>query len=140
MSRENAMNETFEAVYGQPTYFAWLPEKFFIPRMTDDEIRAFVDDYRCQRVFTSANIRDNQDLGMVFMCLAFGAFENWPREKLEEIGVVWEYMKEAMPRSMNGYPVFMSLQIMHRDDWKRAVAAIQTEEERRRTMPLPEVP
>lgn len=123
------------------TYFAWLPEKYFVPRMTDDALRAFVDDYLRERIFTSADIRNpGTALGMVFLPVAFGAFAGWPKEKLEEIGTIWEYMKKAMPRSVNGMPMFMSMRTIHRVDWARAVAAIQAEEERRKTMPLPEAP
>lgn len=127
------------------SYFAWLPEipNTHIGRMPDDELRAFVDDYLRDRIFTSANIRDpGRDLGIVFLPIALGAFEGWPREKLEEIGILWEHMdpRKMSPRSVNGMPCFFSFRIMHKDDWARAVRAIRAEEDRRKNIALPEAP
>lgn len=49
---------------------------------------------------------------------------------LDQIGCFWEYMDKAMPRSINGLPCFMSVRIMHKDDWDRALKAILREQER----------
>jgi hypothetical protein len=38
-----------------------------------------------------------------------------------ELGVVWSYNKDALPRGVNGYPMFMSCSLMHKDDWEAAV-------------------
>jgi hypothetical protein len=34
-----------------------------------------------------------------------------------DLGVIWAYMKDALPRGVNGYPMFMSARLMHKDDW-----------------------
>lgn len=52
------------------------------------------------------------------------------------LGLVWEYLSEAGPRSVNGMPIFMSLRFMHIEDWNRARTAILREEERRKNITL----
>ena len=51
----------------------------------------------------------------------------WARD----LGVVYEHMSEAGPRAINGYPMFMSLRLMHREDWKLAFDAYKKEVARR---------
>jgi hypothetical protein len=48
-----------------------------------------------------------------------------------QIGVFWEFYAQAMPRSINGYPMFASCRLMNLDDWKRCVVVINEERERR---------
>ena len=49
---------------------------------------------------------------------------------LADIGCFWEYMDKALPRGINGLPCFMSVHIMHKDDWSRALKAIVREQDR----------
>jgi len=108
-----------------------------VPRMTDADLRTFVVEFCNGQIFTSAQIMDDSLLGNVFMPLIFGAFEKASREYVEEIGIVWERLSQAGPRAINGMPTFFSMHIMHRDDWARAIQAIQAEEQRRKEIPLP---
>jgi len=55
-----------------------------------------------------------------------GINEAW----LADVGVLMGRMKDAMPRSINGYPLFPSFKIIHKDDWTRIEAAIIREQER----------
>lgn len=103
-----------------------------IPRMTEDEIRQFVLNLCDGHVFTSAQIREPDMAEMVFMPLALGAFEGWTEDECSKVGCVWEHMKEAGPRSINGMPMFFSLRTMHVEDWARARAAIEVEIKRRK--------
>lgn len=43
----------------------------------------------------------------------------------KDIGVFWGRYSEALPRGINGYPMFETVRIMHRADHVRAVAAIK---------------
>lgn len=56
--------------------------------------------------------------------------DEWFREHTEQIGVIWEYLAQAGPRSINGMPMFFSCRFMHREDWQRALAAYERERER----------
>jgi len=48
----------------------------------------------------------------------------WIKAQTDDIGIVWEYHRKSLPRSINGLPCFMSCRIMHKDDWKRATKAL----------------
>ena len=115
-----------------------LKEALKLPRMTDAQLRKFVDDYVSNRIFTSAELRDSEVdiLQMIFMPLALGCLSNLQPDSLKQVGCVWEYYDKAGPRSINGKPMFMSLNLMHIDDWKRAVVAIEREEKRRENIEL----
>jgi hypothetical protein len=81
----------------------------------------------CDRVvFTSAQILEPEMVCMVFMPLMLGA------KVPEDVGCIWEYMKDAVPRSINGYPSFFSCHFMNKEDWARAHKAIVSELARRK--------
>lgn len=101
-------------------------------RMTEEELRAFVNEYCDGRIFTSLQVRDQRDIPAVFMPLAFGVPESWTPAYLAELGVLWERLEAAGPRSYNGMPTFFSLRVMHKDDWARAALAIDNELKRRK--------
>jgi len=90
------------------------------------------------RIFTSAHMKDHemQHFGMVFVPAAMGALSDWPKSRLEEIGVFWEENSKALPRGVNGLPMFMSMHLMHKDDWARATKAIEREQKRRETIEI----
>lgn len=54
----------------------------------------------------------------------------------QHLGLFWEWMSAAGPRSVNGYPIFFSCRIMHTEDWERARRAIIREQERRESIEL----
>jgi hypothetical protein len=101
-----------------------------VPRMSDEQLRRFVVDFMGGRIFTSAQIRNDGDIPMVFMPLALGALHDWPREDWADIGIFYEYLDKAGPRSINGNPCFFSFRLMHVEDWKRCHVAIVREQER----------
>ena len=43
------------------------------------------------------------------------------------LGCIWEDLSKAGPGAINGFPIFSSLHMMHRDDFKRAATAIERE-------------
>jgi hypothetical protein len=63
-----------------------------------------------------------------------GAFGEYSRDSLLQIGCIWEYLSKAGPRGINGYPIFFSMHFMHVDDWDRCSAAIRNEEERQKNI------
>jgi len=56
------------------------------------------------------------------------------KERAENIGIVWEYMKQANPMGINGMPTFFSMRIMHREDWDRCRKAINRQLEAQRDL------
>ncbi len=115
-----------------------LKEALNLPRVSDDKLREFVDDFVSNRIFTSAHLRDTEAdlLPMIFMPLALGCFSKVQPDSLKQIGILYEYYEKAGPRSLNGKPIFMSFSMLHVDDWERAKAAIDRETERRKNIEL----
>lgn len=102
-----------------------------VPRMSDEDLKRFVLGYCDGRVFTIHDLRldDPHLLRCVFLPLAFSNLSD--HYDVEQVGTVWEWRQDAGPRAINGYPTFISLRVMHRDDWDRARQAIARELERR---------
>ena len=79
-----------------------------------------------------------------------GAVDQWKRDKaihdaasqgfiftrMQNLGVIYEDIGKAGPRSINGQPIFYSLRIINTSDWNRARKAITRELERRENMEI----
>lgn len=122
-----------------------------IPDKTRDELEEFVKDYLGGRIFTSAQLRDFSVIHLVFMPVGLNAFvfpepkpldlsalPDWLKAKEKHdsdftrtLGVLYEYTNKAGPRTINGYPMFPSCQVLSRHDWERAATAIKRERERK---------
>lgn len=116
---------------------------FELPRATEESLRKFIQDYLAGAIFTSADLREHDQrpesmtLGTVFMPLLLGVFSDYRPEGLRDIGVVYEYWSQALPRSINGYPIFASCRFLHRLDWARAAKVIDRELKRQKEMEIP---
>jgi len=108
-----------------------------LPRMPDDELRKFIQDMLANQIFVSEQVRNPADVGMVFMPLLLGALGDYDPRSYSDIGVFYEYHSKSLPRSINGYPCFTSVRMLHRLDWIRARKAIIAEQERLKEIPLP---
>lgn len=47
-----------------------------------------------------------------------------------QLGLIWEFYSESLPRSINGYPIFMSCRVMNRTDWDHIWPILEREEKR----------
>lgn len=106
-----------------------------IPRMTDEDLVQFVLGVCDNSIFTLHHLNDHEKEHMtsrVFLPVALGAFSAWFPTDFANIGTIWEYYKKALPRSINGLPMFLSCHVMHKDDWIKANRAIAKEMERRK--------
>lgn len=104
-----------------------------IVSMTDEDLRKFVIDYCDGRVFTSADIRNPEQLSWVFLPL-MDINNLLTKSEIESVGLIYEEMSKALPRGINGMPMFTSCRFMNIDDHKRACAAIDRELKRRRNI------
>lgn len=105
-----------------------------LPHMSDADLKKFVLDFLGNAIFTDKHIAPHDQMSMlpmVFMPIALGALAKTEASSLEQIGCIWEFMSAAGPTAINGYPIFVSCRLMHKDDWVRAKEAIMREEERR---------
>lgn len=86
------------------------------PEEKSVDLKKLAVDLYENRIFTDRHlIMDNQAhlLTSVFMPIMFGAFSGKTQEDLKnEIGMIYEYYDKAGPRSINGYPMFLSLRVI----------------------------
>lgn len=54
----------------------------------------------------------------------------------ENLGVIWAYMNKSFNRSINGYPMFFEVHLMHAKDWEIAKKTILREMEKAKDMKL----
>ena len=103
---------------------------------TGEEIKQIALDLFKGAIFTDRHLQDIEDIRMVFMVLSFMDGERIKELQANPPGLIYEYISEAGPRSVNGMPVFMSLKMLTQDDTKKmfehyeqlksAVANVQT--------------
>lgn len=99
--------------------------------MTDEQLKEFVLGLCDGKIFTSEHCRSVDDIGRVFMIVGLGGLSKLSKEHLNSVGILWEWLDKAGPRSINGMPMFLSVRLMHKEDWARAVVAYKKEMERR---------
>lgn len=102
-----------------------------ISRMSDTKLREFVLGVLDGSLYTSRSVQDSKLIPMIFMPIALGGLKDMDEDKLKEVGGLYARMSTAMPRSINGYPIFPEVALVHRDDWARAWKAIHRENARR---------
>jgi hypothetical protein len=92
-----------------------------LPAMTEDELKTLARDMAMEKVFTSNHVPDHDArmLGMIFMPLALGGLGG---RNPEEIGMIYEYLDRAGPRSINGYPCFFSFRMVRADQMQALFA------------------
>ncbi len=108
---------------------------FKVSRMSREEFVKFVDAYCSGTVFTSDQIPASQMkslMGLVFMPLSLGLLDKVSKEEIQNIRVVYEYLSEAGPRSINRMPIFFSCRFIHKDDTEKLNKAVAAEFERRK--------
>jgi hypothetical protein len=115
-----------------------ISKEHTLPHMSDDRLRQFILDFLGGRLFTSAHMSEGAPdmLPMVFMPLALGGLADWTREEIEQIGIFYEYLADAGPRSINGMPCFFSMRMLHVEDWRRARKVIHREMQRQEELSL----
>lgn len=113
-----------------------VPEDGCCPKVSDEKLREFVLGVLEGSLYTSDQVRDRNLLSMVFLPLALGALNGWREDQLKEIGVLYAPMSAALPRSINGYPIFGEFCLLNKDDWARASKAIHREWSRRQKIEI----
>jgi hypothetical protein len=82
--------------------------------MTEDEIKTTVLGLVHGRIFCASQAPPNL-LGSIFLPLGLGGING---VDVKTIGNIIEDFDKAGPRSVNGYPMFLSCRLVHVDDWK----------------------
>jgi hypothetical protein len=100
-------------------------KKWTFSEKTPEELRQIGADIYEGKVFTDRHISKNSlDITpSIFLLIALGAFSKAPEEYIDNIGMIYEYLSEAGPRSINGYPMFFSLQVLSEEQAKVVINA-----------------
>jgi len=90
-------------------------EKKPVSSKTHEELKQIAMDLVDGKIFTDRSIdqTDSRLFASIFMPVMFGCFND---KDINTVGLVYEYLSEAGPRSINGYPIFMSLRMLNRED------------------------
>lgn len=70
---------------------------------TDSDLKKIAVDLYEGKIFTDRHIQGSE-IQMVFMPIALGAFQNVSEEELKDLGLIYEYLDQAGPRSINNMP------------------------------------
>jgi len=97
--------------------------------MSEKDRRKVIVDFCAGRIFTSQMITEEGEhwanmLRMIFIPIVLGGLADLSEEDTGDVGVFWEYADQAGPRSINGYPIFFSMHIMHITDWQKVAPKI----------------
>jgi len=96
-------------------------KKEFLPDRSNDELNQLAKDLHAGRIFTDRHINNQEDFPHVFMIVGLGGFSKLNKEDVEKIGLVYEYLDKAGPRSVNGMPIFMSIQMLNINDTNKLI-------------------
>lgn len=99
---------------------------------TAAEIETLAWDITGGRVFGTWGCSPDQ-MQMSFMILAFMETKHIKNLQDQGIAHLYEYIDKAGPRSVNGYPSFMSAQYLSKDDWDKVLARLKQIEEFKKT-------
>lgn len=89
--------------------------------LTDEEVKKLADDMYRGLVFTDRHIQNPGDISRVFMPLALLKKEQIEELKIEDPGMVYEYMDKAGPMAIDGMPMFCSFRFLSQEDAKKVI-------------------
>lgn len=88
---------------------------------TDADLKKIAVDLFEGKIYTDRHIPEGESLAMVFMPIALGAFQNTTEEEIKNIGLIYEYLDQAGPRSINGMPNFFSFKMLTRSETESVI-------------------
>jgi hypothetical protein len=100
--------------------------------MTAEELKQFVLDYCDGSIWTDRDVPENM-LSSVFFPLMFMGEESLLEEDVKETGLVYANTRKdrTCGMSINGYPIFFSCRMVHKDDVELVTPVIKEELKRR---------
>ena len=89
-------------------------EPIELKKLTPDELTELATGIATRQVFTSNDVpeEDARMIGSIWMPLGLGCFVG---KDIAGIGFIYSWIRDAGPRSINGYPCFFSFKIFPGD-------------------------
>jgi hypothetical protein len=83
-----------------------------------EDLKKIAIDFADGKIFTSDLLPDMNLLPQVFVPIALNCFKDIPEEDIKKgkLWVIYEYYDKAGPRSINGYPIFFSLNYLSKEE------------------------
>lgn len=99
--------------------------------LPEAELKDLARDIHRGLVFTDRHIKSEDEgfLGMVFTIIGLMDKKQMDRMQKDSPGMVYEYLSKAGSRSMNGYPIFMSMNMLSMEDTEKALGILRKLEE-----------
>ena len=82
--------------------------------MTPEQIDETIIGLLQGQIVTASELPEDM-IASVFMPVGLGGLADIDATK---VGNIFEHMNKAGPLAVNGYPIFMSCQVAHKDDWE----------------------
>jgi hypothetical protein len=101
-------------------------------RMEDKDLLSFVMGFCDGQIFTNQSVSSAKEVPLSFLPIYFSK----DKVEWENVGLLWEWRRKSRRGSINGNPIFDSVQVMHKEDWRRAQLAIKRELARREKVEL----
>ena len=89
--------------------------------MSDQEVRQLAEDMFKGLIFTDRNVQIKEGIPKVFVPLMLMGKEFINELQEIPVGMIYEYMDKAGPRSINGMPIFMSFKFIDVKDQKKVI-------------------
>lgn len=85
---------------------------------TEEEMTQIAKDIWSGKIFTSSHITEKSIIYQVFQSLIFLSPEAIDDLKARDVQLFFEYLSEAGPRAINGYPIFLSCSFLTGEELK----------------------
>ena len=96
---------------------------------TDEELKILARDIYMGKVFTDRDFASKADatnlMTSVFMPLLFMGTEAFDKLRANPPSLIYEYYDQAGPRSINGYPFFVSCHMIWKEDFDRMMVFLK---------------
>lgn len=90
---------------------------------TDEQLKEFAKDFYGGKIFTSQHFSSSREaidmIPLVFIPFMFLTEEQ--KESIKDMALIYEYYDESGPRSINGYPQFMSFNTLTKEELNKVV-------------------
>lgn len=89
--------------------------------LTDEEIKKLANDMYKGLIFSDRHIQNPDDMSRVFMPLVLLEKEQTEELKVNDPGMIYEYIDKAGPMAINGMPMFCSFRFLSQEDAKKVM-------------------
>src|SRR5574343_691993 len=95
------------------------------PSRSDQDLKQLARDVHAGLVFGTWNVESETEIGMVFMPILLAS--SVTRKMMERDGIIhlYEYLDKSAPRSINGMPIFFSLNTLNKEETEKLIEYVK---------------